>query len=80
MMMTACLLVNSHRNGIDRKEGKAAASTCGIVSPIIIQKAIMPPKALNGQNQQEAQVWWFLISRTKPIERPNQDYQQHFSR
>ena len=46
IMITACLLVNSQRKGMDRNEGKAAASTCGMVSPTIIQNAIMPPKAL----------------------------------
>jgi hypothetical protein len=51
MMITACLLVKSHRKGIDRKEGNAAANTCGIVSPTIMQNAIMPPKALCDQSQ-----------------------------
>lgn len=44
--ITACLLVKSHRKGVFGKEGKAAAITCGMVSPTIIQKANMPPKAL----------------------------------
>ncbi len=46
MMITACLLVRSQRKGVSFKEGKAAAMTCGIVSPTMIQKANMPPKAL----------------------------------
>lgn len=47
MMMTAFLFVKSHRKGVLGKEGKAAAMTCGIVSPTIIQKATIPPNALN---------------------------------
>lgn len=47
MIMTACLLVKSHRKGVSGKVGKAAAMTCGMVSPTMMQNAIMPPKALN---------------------------------
>ena len=50
MTITACRLVKSQRKGMVRKEGKAAASTCGIVSPTMIQNAIMPPKALHSQS------------------------------
>ena len=47
-MITALLLVRSHRKGSLDKVGKSAAITLGIVSPIITQKATMPPKALKG--------------------------------
>ncbi len=47
IMMTACLFVKSQRNGVLDKDGKAAAMTCGMVSPTMIQKANMPPKALS---------------------------------
>ncbi len=47
-MITALLLVKSHRKGISDKDGKSAAITLGIVSPIMTQKATMPPKALKG--------------------------------
>lgn len=46
-MMTAFLSVKSHRKGVLGKEGKAAAMTCGMVSPTIIQKATIPPNALD---------------------------------
>ena len=45
-MMTARLLVKSHKNGRLDREGKSAAITLGIVSPMMTQKATMPPKAL----------------------------------
>jgi hypothetical protein len=32
-------------------DGKRAAMTCGIVSPIIMQKATMPPNALEYPDQ-----------------------------
>lgn len=44
-MITARLLVKSHRNGMVDKDGKSAAITLGIVSPMMTQKATMPPKA-----------------------------------
>ena len=47
-MITARLLVKSHRNGISDRDGKSAAITLGIVSPMMTQKATMPPKALEG--------------------------------
>lgn len=47
MIMTACLFVKSHRKGVLGNDGKAAAMTCGMVSPTMIQNATMPPKALN---------------------------------
>ena len=47
-MIIALLLVKSHRNGSLGKVGKSAVITLGIVSPIITQKATMPPKALKG--------------------------------
>ena len=46
MMMTARLLVKSHKNGRLDRDGKSAAITLGIVSPMMTQKATMPPKAL----------------------------------
>ena len=46
MMMTARLFVKSQRKGVFGNEGNKAARTCGIVSPTIMQKAIIPPKAL----------------------------------
>ena len=48
MIITARLLVRSHRKGMSDKDGKSAAITLGIVSPMITQKATMPPKALQG--------------------------------
>ena len=47
-MVTALLLVKSHRKGSLDKDGNNAAMTLGIVSPIMTQKATMPPKALKG--------------------------------
>lgn len=47
IIMTAFLFVKSHRKGVLGKEGKAAAMTCGMVSPTMIQKATIPPNALN---------------------------------
>ena len=47
-MITALLLVKSHRKGMSDRDGKSAAITLGIVSPIMTQKATMPPKALKG--------------------------------
>lgn len=47
-MITARLLVKSHRKGKLYKDGKSAAITLGIVSPMMTQKATMPPKALKG--------------------------------
>jgi hypothetical protein len=43
--MIARLSVRSQRKDISRSEGNKELKTCGIVSPIIIQNAIMPPKA-----------------------------------
>ena len=45
--MTARLSVKSHRKGVCGNAGKSALMTWGILSPTMIQKAIMPPKALN---------------------------------
>ncbi len=47
IVMTARLSVKSHRKGVFGNVGKSALMTWGILSPTIIQKAIMPPKALN---------------------------------
>ena len=47
-MITALLLVKSHRKGSLAEVGKIAAITLGIVSPMITQKATMPPNALKG--------------------------------
>lgn len=46
MTMTARLSVNSHKNGMLDNAGNKALMTCGMVSPTMMQKAIMPPKAL----------------------------------
>ena len=46
-IMTARLFVKSHRNGVSGNEGKSALMTWGMLSPTMIQKAIIPPKALN---------------------------------
>jgi hypothetical protein len=54
--ITACLFARSHKKGVDGREGKIAVMTCGMVSPTIMQKAIMPPKAL-----------WEEVSRVFPI-------------
>lgn len=43
--MIARLSVSIHSTGIVCRAGKAATITCGIVSPIIIQNATMPPNA-----------------------------------
>lgn len=65
-IITACLLVRSHRTGAVGRDGNNAMMTWGIVSPIMMQNATMPPKALN----------WSSVSRdgckvvggrTKPI-------------
>ena len=45
-IMTARLLVSSHRNGMSWREGNKWSMTWGIVSPMMTQNAIMPPKAL----------------------------------
>lgn len=47
-MIIARLLVRSHRKDMSDKDGKSAAITLGIVSPMMTQKATMPPKALKG--------------------------------
>ena len=48
--MIALLLVSSHRKDMSDKEGKNDSMTLGIVSPIITQKATIPPKALCAVN------------------------------
>lgn len=45
--MTARLSVKSHKKGVLGNAGKSALMTWGILSPTMIQKAIMPPKALD---------------------------------
>jgi hypothetical protein len=45
-MITARLLVRRPRTGTDCSDGNNALMTCGMLSPMIMQKAIMPPKAL----------------------------------
>jgi hypothetical protein len=40
---------SSQRNGMSSSEGNNAAMTCGIVSPIIMQNASIPPNALDCQ-------------------------------
>jgi hypothetical protein len=49
-IMTALLLVSSHRNDISDNEGNKESKTLGIVSPTITQKATMPPNALHTVN------------------------------
>ena len=44
--ITARLLVKSHTRGTCDNDGKSAAITLGNVSPMITQKATIPPKAL----------------------------------
>jgi hypothetical protein len=45
--MTALLLASSHNTGISVIFGMTAVMTCGIESPMMMQNAIMPPKALS---------------------------------
>ena len=45
--ITARLSVRTQRKLESRSEGKKPTMTCGIVSPTITQKAIMPPNALH---------------------------------
>lgn len=47
IIMMARLSVKSHKKGVLGNAGKSALMTWGILSPTMIQKAIMPPKALN---------------------------------
>ena len=49
-IMIARLLVSSHRKGMSAREGNRESKTLGIVSPIMTQKATMPPKALYAVN------------------------------
>ena len=49
-IMIALLLVSSHRKDMSDREGNSESMTLGIVSPIITQKATMPPKALYAVN------------------------------
>ena len=44
--ITARRSVNNQRKGVVGREGKSAARTCGMVSPTIMQNAIIPPNAL----------------------------------
>lgn len=46
IMMIARRSVRSQRSSVSSSDGKMARKTVGIVSPIIMQKASMPPKAL----------------------------------
>lgn len=46
MTMTALRSARSHRKGVLVKEGNNAVMTCGMLSPTMMQKAIIPPKAL----------------------------------
>ena len=61
--MTARLSVNSHKNGSPGREGKIAASTCGIVSPIMMQKATMPPNALRSVRAYDGRLRDFHLQR-----------------
>ena len=55
--MTARRFVNSHRKGMLEREGKAASTTRGIVSPTITQKATIPPNALQNQSVSQITTW-----------------------
>jgi len=44
--ITNFLSVRSHKKWLSSKDGNRADMTCGIVSPTMMQKAIIPPKAL----------------------------------
>lgn len=46
MIITARLSVRSHRNGCLDSDGNNAVITWGMLSPTMMQKATMPPKAL----------------------------------
>lgn len=46
IMIMARRLVRSQRNSVSSREGKMARKTVGIVSPMMMQKASMPPNAL----------------------------------
>lgn len=46
MTITARRSVRSHKNDMFSRDGKSAFMTCGIVSPIMMQNAIIPPNAL----------------------------------
>lgn len=46
MIITARRLVKSQRKDVSGRVGNTAVMTCGIVSPIIMQKASIPPNAL----------------------------------
>ena len=48
--MIARLLVSSHRKDVSARVGNNEFMTLGIVSPMIMQKATMPPKALYAVN------------------------------
>ena len=67
IIMTARLFVRSHKKGVLGREGNKAIMTFGIVSPTIMQKAIMPPKALFTKSEKR----FVSTSRhTRPIELP----------
>ena len=74
-IMTARLSVTIHRKGMLGKEGKIAIITWGMVSPTMMQKAIMPPKALQMYSRQRHWQEAKLSGRTKPIEQPEWDCQ-----
>ena len=65
--MIARLLVRSQRKGVFDREGNKAIMTLGIVSPTMMQKAIMPPKALFAKSEKRLVP---RLIRTKPIELP----------
>ena len=46
IMITARRFVKSHKNGDVSKDGNTAPITWGMVSPMIIQNARVPPNAL----------------------------------
>jgi hypothetical protein len=63
--------VRSQRNGISSSEGKSAASTRGIVSPTMTQKAIMPPNALSKSQARQAAV--LMTDSQHPLRQRNGD-------
>lgn len=51
MMIDARRLANKLNTGISTMPGNNATATCGKVSPMMIQYAMQPPKALTGKCQ-----------------------------
>lgn len=68
-IITALLLVKSHRKGSSDNDGNNATITLGIVSPMMTQKATMPPKALKGA-ELALDLFGARCLHTRRIERP----------